>query len=144
MCLFCKIKHSFTLCLSTLYLSLVPDRSVIFLSVFCERIYQIHMLYPRKLYNFKKRQSVSLWNFPFTLYPSLDPYRHTERQTETEYTPYAWAGGTFFQLCSCVSFLVVAELVLGDTYLPYQLCHCVFFVVVAGNSVWLHRPVFWF
>jgi hypothetical protein len=36
------------------------------------------------------------------------------------YTCYAWAGGTFFQLCCCVSFLVVAEIVLGDTYLPYQ------------------------
>ncbi len=40
----------------------------------------------------------------------------------------------FFQLCCCVSFLVVAEIVLGDTYLQYQLCRCVFFVVAAGNS----------
>ncbi len=45
-------------------------------------------------------------------------------------------------------FLVVAEIVLGDTYLPYQLCRCVFlflwreivlvaqvgFLVVAGKS----------
>jgi hypothetical protein len=37
----------------------------------------------------------------------------------------------------------VAEIVLGDTYLPYQLCHCVFFVVAVGNSFWLHRSVFW-
>jgi hypothetical protein len=37
----------------------------------------------------------------------------------------------------------VAEIVLGDTYLPYQLCRCVFFVVVAGNSFRLHRSVFW-
>ncbi len=65
----------------------------------------------------------------FTLYPSLDPYRWTERQTESKYTRYAWAGGTFFQLCCCVSFLVVAEIVLGDTYLPYQLCRCVFFLL---------------
>ncbi len=78
----------------------------------------------------------------FTLYPSLDPYRWTERQMETKYTRYAWAGGTFFQLCCCVSFLVVAELILGDTYLPYQLCRCVFFVA-AGNSIWLHRLIFW-
>jgi hypothetical protein len=46
-------------------------------------------------------------------------------------------------LCCCVSFLVVAEIVLGDTYLPYQLCHCVFFVVAARNSFRLHRSVFW-
>jgi hypothetical protein len=79
----------------------------------------------------------------FTLYPSLDPYRWTARQTETECTCYVWAGGKFFQLCCCVSLLVVAEIVLGDTYLPYQLCRCVFFCVVAGNSFWLHRLVFW-
>ena len=35
----------------------------------------------------------------------------------------------FFQLCCCVSFLVVAEIVLGDTYLSYQLCRCVFFLL---------------
>jgi hypothetical protein len=49
----------------------------------------------------------------------------------------------YFQLCCCVSFLVVAEIVLGDTYLPYQLCRCVFVVVAAGNRFWLHRLVFW-
>jgi hypothetical protein len=54
-----------------------------------------------------------------------------------------WAGGTFFQLCCCVSFLVVAEKVLGDFYLPYQLCRYVFFFVAAGNSFWLHRSSFW-
>ena len=94
---------------------------------------------------------MSLWNFlvnTLLLYPSLSPYWWTEWQTETKYTCYAWAGGTFFQLCCCVSFLVVAEIVLGDTYLPYQLCRCVFFfcsgkqflvaqvgfLVVAGKS----------
>ncbi len=60
----------------------------------------------------------------------------------TNYTCIAWAGGTFFQLCCCVSFLVVAEIVLGDTYLPYRLCRCVFFFVAARNSFWLHRSVF--
>ncbi len=62
---------------------------------------------------------------------------------EAEYIHYTWAGGTFFQLCCCVSFLVVAEIVLGDTYLPYQLSHCVFFVVAVRNSFWLHRSIFW-
>ncbi len=32
-----------------------------------------------------------------------------------------------FQLCCFVTFLVVAEIVSGDTQLPYQLCRCVFF-----------------
>ncbi len=68
--------------------------------------------------------------------------RKTDRD-QIHSLPYVWAGGTFFQLCCCVSFLVVAEIVLGDTYLPYQLCHCVFFFVAAGNSFWLHRLVFW-
>jgi hypothetical protein len=35
----------------------------------------------------------------------------------------------FFQLCCCVSFSVVAETVLGDTYLSYQLCRCVFLLL---------------
>jgi hypothetical protein len=69
----------------------------------------------------------------------------TDDRQRDEYTCYAWAGGKFFQLCCCVSFLVVAEIVLGDTYLPHQLCRCVFvllqreflvaqvsFLVVAG------------
>jgi hypothetical protein len=37
----------------------------------------------------------------------------------------------------------VAEIVVGDTYLPYLLCRGVFFVVAVGNSLWLHRLVFW-
>ncbi len=49
----------------------------------------------------------------------------------------------FFQFCCCVSFLVVAKIVLGDTYLPYQLCCCAFFVVAVGISFRLHRSVFW-
>ncbi len=36
-----------------------------------------------------------------------------------------WAGGIFFQLCHCVSFLVVA----GNRLL----CRCVSFLVVTGN-----------
>ncbi len=32
-------------------------------------------------------------------------------------------------MCCCVSFLVVAEITLGETYLPYQLCRCVFFLL---------------
>ena len=49
----------------------------------------------------------------------------------------------FFQLCCCVSFLVVA--VKGFwCYLPtipvVVLCH---FLVAAGNSFGLHRSVFW-
>ncbi len=67
----------------------------------------------------------------------------TDDWQRNKYTHYACAGGTFFQLCCCVSFLVVVEIVLGDTYLPYQLCRCVFFFVAAGNSFRLHRSAFW-
>ncbi len=52
---FVRSNTLFTLCLSTLYLSLVPERSVIFLSAFCEGIYQIPMLYPESSVDFKKR-----------------------------------------------------------------------------------------
>jgi hypothetical protein len=41
-------------------------------------------------------------------------------------------------LCCCFSFLVVAQKVLDDTYLPYQLCRCVFFLrweIVFGCTV---------
>ncbi len=90
---------------------------------------------------------MSLWNFlvnTLLLYiPLLTLTDGQNDRQRDEYTRYAWAGGTFFQLCCCVSFLVVAEIVLGDTYLPYQLCPCVFFFVAAGNSFWLHRSVFW-
>ncbi len=68
--------------------------------------------------------------------------RQNHRQRD-EYTRYVWAGGRFFQLCCCVSFLFVAEIVLSDTYLPYQLYHCVFFFVATGNSFQLHRSAFW-
>ncbi len=104
-----------------------------FLSAFCEGIYRIPLLYPRKLCKISEMivcESVEFSSkHSFSLYPSLDPYRWAEWQTETEYTRYAWAGGTFLQLCCCVSFLVVAEIVLGDIYLPYQLCRCVFFLL---------------
>jgi hypothetical protein len=40
-----------------------------------------------------------------------------DRQTETKYTCCAWAGGTFFQLCCCVSFLFWREIGFGFTYL---------------------------
>ncbi len=79
----------------------------------------------------------------FTLCPSFSPYWRTDHRWRNKYTCSAWAGGTFFQLCCYVSFLVVAEIVLGDTYLPYQLCRCVFFFFAEGNSFWLHRLVFW-
>ncbi len=39
----------------------------------------------------------------------------TDERTET-YTRYAWAGGTFFQLCCCVSFLFLREIGYGFTY----------------------------
>jgi hypothetical protein len=85
----------------------------------------------------------------FTPHPSLSPYSQTElqrdRQNYRETNTIAVRGleEPFFQWCCCVSFLVVAEIVLGDTYLPYQLCRCVFFFVAAENSFWLHRSVFW-
>ncbi len=68
-----------------------------------------------------------------------------DRKTDRETNTLAARGleEHFFQLCCCVSFLVVAEIVLGVTYLPYQLWCCPSFLVAAGNSFGLHRSVFW-
>ena len=81
----------------------------------------------------------------FTPYPSLSPYRQTDGMTDRGTNTLAACGPEelFFQLCFCVRFLVVAEIVLGVTYLPYQLWCCPSFLVAAGNSFGLHRSVFW-
>ena len=42
-------------------------------------------------------------------------HRQKDRQRVT-YTRFAWAGGTFFQLCCCVSFLFWREIGFGCTY----------------------------
>jgi hypothetical protein len=70
----------------------------------------------------------------FTLYPSLSPYSRTEWLTETKYTCCAWAGGTFFQLCFCVSLLFWREIGFGFTYLRTLLnklfYELIFFLIV--------------
>jgi hypothetical protein len=63
MCLFCKIKQSFTLRLSTLYLSLVPERSVFFYQRSVKECIKFLCYTPESTVNFKKQLSVSLWNF---------------------------------------------------------------------------------
>ncbi len=72
----------------------------------------------------------------FTPYPFLSPHSQTDGITDGEMNTLAARGleELFFQLCRCVSFLLLWwEIVLGVTYLPYQLCRC----------VWLHGSVFW-
>ena len=72
----------------------------------------------------------------FTPYPSCSPYSRMDRMTDRGTNTFAACGleDLFFQLCSCVSFLLLwREIVFGVTYQSYQLCHC----------VWLHRSVFW-
>ncbi len=64
----------------------------------------------------ERKISVCSHKHSFIPYPSLSPYWQTERQTETEYTCCAWAGGFFFQLCCCVSFWFWREEGFGFTY----------------------------
>ncbi len=65
-----------------------------------------------------------------------------DRQTGRETNTLATLGlEEHFSSCAVVSvFLVVAEIVLDDTYLPYQLCRCVFFwlrqEIVFGCTGW--------
>jgi hypothetical protein len=53
----------------------------------------------------------------FTLYPSLSPYSQMESLMEGQIHCCAWAGGTSFQLCYCVSFWFWLEIGFGFTYL---------------------------
>ncbi len=59
-----------------------------------------------------------------------------------EDTCCAWAGGTFFQLCCCVSFWFWWEIGFGCTYLctqsTIQLWCCVSFLVLTGNIFWCY------
>ncbi len=133
MCLFRKIKHTFTLCLSTHYLSLVPERSVFFYQCSVKEYIKFLCYTPESSVNFKKRQSVSLWNFlANTLLLYIPLITLTDGQKDRQRLNTLATRGLeelFVQLCCCLSFLVVAEIVLSDTYLPYQLCHCVFFLL---------------
>jgi hypothetical protein len=54
-----------------------------------------------------------------------------------------WAGGTFFQLCCCVSFWFWREIGYGCTYyyvlgVPYSCGVVLVFLVLAGNSFWCY------
>ncbi len=133
MCLFCKIKHSFTLCLSALYLSLVPERSVIIYHCSVKEYIKFLCHTPESSVNFQKQQSVSLWNFLVNILLLYIPLLTlTDGQKDGQRPNTLATRGLeepFFQLCCCVSFLVVAEIVLGDTYLSYRLCRCVFFLL---------------
>ena len=59
---------------------------------------------------------MSLWNFlvnTLLLYIPLFTLTHRQNDRQrNEYTCCAWAGGTFFQLCCCVSFWFWREIVL--------------------------------
>ncbi len=64
--------------------------------------------------------------------------RQNDRQRD-KYTHCAWAGGTFFRLCCCVSFWFWQEIGFGFIYFlctqsTIQLWCRVSFLVLAGNS----------
>ncbi len=95
--------------------------------------------------NAERKITVHSHKHSFTPYLSLSPYLPTDGTTDRETNTLAARGleELFFQLCCCVSFLVVA----GNSfryYLPTILVVplCLFFVA-AGNSFGLHRSVFW-
>jgi hypothetical protein len=92
----------------------------------------------------ERKITVHSHELSFTTYPSPSPYSQTDRMTDRDQIHSLRVGWrNIFPVVLLCQFLVVAEIVLGDTYLPYQLCRCVFFLVAAGNSFWLHRLVFW-
>ncbi len=78
----------------------------------------------------------SLTLFYFFLFAFTD--RQKDRQ-RVEYTHYAWAGETFFQLCCCASFLFWREIGFGFTYYlctqsTIQLWCCVGFFGSGGKQ----------
>ncbi len=79
----------------------------------------------------------------FTQYPSLSPYGWTDRMTDREKNTLAARGleELFFQLCCCISILVL----VGNRLWCYlrnlstiQLWHCVGLLVLAGNNFWCY------
>ncbi len=84
----------------------------------------------------------SITLFYSTLLALTDGQNHRQRN---QYTRLAWAGGNFFQLCCCVSFLLFWwEIGFGFTYYlctqsTIQLWCCVSFFNLAGNSFWYVR-----
>ncbi len=130
MCLFHKIKHFFTLFLSTLYLSLVPERSVIFYQHSVKECIKFLCYNPESSVNFKKQQSVSLWNFLVNTHLLYIPLLtlidgQTDRQRD-EYTRCVWAGGTFFSVVLLCQFLALA----GNRFGFYILMHLEYNTVV--------------
>ncbi len=81
-CVYLVRSNTRLLCVSLLSISLLYQKDQDFLSAFCEGIYQIPMLYPRKLCNFLGNDYCESVEFSgkhsFTLYPSPDPYRQTD------------------------------------------------------------------
>ncbi len=77
----------------------------------------------------------------FTPYPSLSPYRRTDRWRDT-YTRCAWAGGNYFPVVLLCHFLVLVGNRFWFTYLStqstIQLWCCVSCLVAAGNSFWCY------
>jgi hypothetical protein len=145
MCLFCKIKHSFTLCLSTLYLSLVPERWVIFYQRSVKEYIKLLCYTPESSVNFKKQYSVSLWNFLVnTLLLYIPLLTLTDGQTDRQRPNTLAMHGLEEHFSSCA---VVSVFGCGRNsfrwYLPTipVVPLCLFFVA-AGNSFWLHRLVF--
>ncbi len=64
-------------------------------------------------------------------------HRQTEWRTEKKPTYCAWAGGTFFQLCCCVSFSLWREIGFGvHTYVLRVQYSCGVVLVF-----WLHREI---
>jgi hypothetical protein len=77
-CVYFVRSNTLLLCVFLLSIYLLYQKDQLFLSAFWEQIYQIPMLYPRKLCKFLETIVCEPVEFSgkhsFTLYPSLDPY----------------------------------------------------------------------
>ncbi len=80
----------------------------------------------------ERKNTICSHKYSFTPYPSLGLTDRQNDRRRNEYTRCTWAGGTFFQLCCCVSFWFWREISFGFTYYlctqsTIQLCCCVSF-----------------
>ena len=140
------------MCLSTLYLSLLPERSVTFLAAFQKEYIKFLCYTPESSVNFKKRQSVSLWNFLVnTLLLYIPLFTLTDGQNDRQRPNTLATHGLeeHFSSCAVVSvfwlwwkqFQVILTFHTSCAVVSFFCCSgkkflvaWVHFLVVAGNS----------
>ncbi len=143
MCLFHKVEHSFTLCLSTLYLSLVPERSVIFYQRSVKEYIKFLYYIPEISVNFKKQQSVSLWYFQVNtllLYIPLLTLTHGQKDRQRPNSLATCGLEEHFSSCAVVSVFWLWRKWFQEIF-TYHTSYAVVFFFCCGGKQFLVAQV---